>query len=130
MADVTQILNAMEAGDRQAAAQLMPLVYEELRKPDISRLGQIAVQFQMRLTRPVLGLLLVFMGVSMILRDQNRNVILSAGSCLVLCGVFFAACYAAKMLGDGDIVSPALAAWAPVLAFGPFALVLFDAVHT
>ena len=32
MADVTQILNAMEAGDRQAAAQLLPLVYDELRR--------------------------------------------------------------------------------------------------
>ena len=105
-------------------------LFEELRKPDISRLGQIAVQFQMRLTRPVLGLLLVFMGVSLILRDQNRNVIISAGSCLVLCGVFFATCYACKMLGDSNILSPTLAAWAPVIVFGPFAFVLFDAVHT
>ena len=32
MADVTQILNAMEAGDQQAAAQLLPLVYDELRR--------------------------------------------------------------------------------------------------
>jgi RNA polymerase sigma factor (TIGR02999 family) len=32
MADVTQILNAIELGDTQAAAQLLPLVYEELRK--------------------------------------------------------------------------------------------------
>jgi lipopolysaccharide export system permease protein len=105
-------------------------LYEELRKPDISRLGQLAVQFQMRLTRPILGLLLVFMGVSMILRDQNRNVIISAGSCLVLCGIFFAVCYACKMLGDSDILSPVFSAWAPVVLFGPFAFVLFDAVHT
>jgi RNA polymerase sigma factor (TIGR02999 family) len=32
MADVTQILNALEAGDRQAAEQLLPLVYDELRR--------------------------------------------------------------------------------------------------
>src|SRR5688500_9382617 len=32
MADVTQILNAIEQGDPQAAQQLLPLVYEELRK--------------------------------------------------------------------------------------------------
>jgi|SRR5579864_3863296 len=32
MADVTQILNALEAGDPQAAAQLLPLVYDELRR--------------------------------------------------------------------------------------------------
>jgi RNA polymerase sigma factor (TIGR02999 family) len=32
MSDVTQLLNAIDAGDPQAADQLLPLVYEELRK--------------------------------------------------------------------------------------------------
>src|SRR6186713_1974612 len=32
MSDVTQILNAIEQGDPQAAQQLLPVVYEELRK--------------------------------------------------------------------------------------------------
>src|SRR5262249_36890413 len=32
MADVTRILSAIEHGDPQAAAQLLPLVYDELRK--------------------------------------------------------------------------------------------------
>jgi hypothetical protein len=32
MPDVTQILAAIEAGDTQAAHQLLPLVYDELRQ--------------------------------------------------------------------------------------------------
>jgi RNA polymerase sigma factor (TIGR02999 family) len=32
MDDVTQILNAIDAGDEQAAAELLPLVYDELRR--------------------------------------------------------------------------------------------------
>ena len=32
MSDVTQILKAIADGDRAAAAQLLPLVYEELRR--------------------------------------------------------------------------------------------------
>jgi RNA polymerase sigma factor (TIGR02999 family) len=32
MSDVTQVLNAIEQGDPKAASQLLPLVYEELRK--------------------------------------------------------------------------------------------------
>src|SRR5262245_47906692 len=32
MSELTQILSAVERGDRQAAEQLLPLVYEELRK--------------------------------------------------------------------------------------------------
>src|SRR3984893_3669840 len=32
MAEITQILNAIDEGDTQAAGQLLPLVYEELRQ--------------------------------------------------------------------------------------------------
>lgn len=40
MADVTQILFAIEAGDARAAAELLPLVYEELRKLAAARLAE------------------------------------------------------------------------------------------
>ena len=39
MADVTQILSAIEAGDPHAAAELLPLVYDELRKLAAARLA-------------------------------------------------------------------------------------------
>lgn len=105
-------------------------LYQELQKPESTRLAAIAVMFHGRLTRPILGMVLVLMGLGVILRDQNRNVIISAGLCLVLCAVFFAAVYACKTLGDHEYLTPALAAWLPVLVFGPFAIVMFDAVHT
>jgi lipopolysaccharide export system permease protein len=105
-------------------------LYVELQKPESPRLTAMAVLFHTRLTRPILGMLLVFLGLSMILRDTTRNVILSAGACLVLCAVFFIVIYICKMLGEGDYLPPPLAAWMPVLLFGPFAFVLFDAVQT
>jgi RNA polymerase sigma factor (TIGR02999 family) len=40
MSDVTRILSAIESGDPQAAEQLLPLVYEELRKLAAARLHQ------------------------------------------------------------------------------------------
>jgi hypothetical protein len=40
MADVTRILNAIEKGDQHAAEQLLPLVYDELRKLAAVRLAQ------------------------------------------------------------------------------------------
>ena len=40
MANVTQILNAIEQGDAHAAAQLLPLVYDELRKLAAVKLAQ------------------------------------------------------------------------------------------
>ncbi len=105
-------------------------LYDELESSDSPRVTPMAVLFHQRLTRPIMGVLLVFLGLSVILRDQNRNVIISSGLCLVLCAVFFGAQYSCKMLGENDFIMPALAAWLPVIAFGPFGLVLFDAVHT
>jgi RNA polymerase sigma factor (TIGR02999 family) len=40
MADVTEILSAIEQGDPRAAEQLLPLVYEELRKLAAQKLAQ------------------------------------------------------------------------------------------
>jgi RNA polymerase sigma factor (TIGR02999 family) len=40
MTDVTQILNSIEQGDSSAAEQLLPLVYEELRKLAASKMAQ------------------------------------------------------------------------------------------
>jgi len=40
MSQVTQLLNAIDAGDSQAADQLLPLVYEELRKLAAAKMAQ------------------------------------------------------------------------------------------
>ncbi len=40
MSEVTRILNAIEQGDRAAAQQLLPIVYEELRRLAAQRLAQ------------------------------------------------------------------------------------------
>jgi RNA polymerase sigma factor (TIGR02999 family) len=39
MSDVTQLLNAIDAGDSKAADQLLPVVYEELRKLAVVRMA-------------------------------------------------------------------------------------------
>ena len=39
MSEVTHILNAIQAGDPQAAAQLLPLVYDELRRLAAARMA-------------------------------------------------------------------------------------------
>ena len=40
MSDVTQVLSQIESGDPKAAEQLLPLVYEELRKLAAAKLAQ------------------------------------------------------------------------------------------
>jgi lipopolysaccharide export system permease protein len=105
-------------------------LYNEMEKSDSLRLSAMAVLFHMRLTRPVIGMLLVMLGLSVILRDQNRNVFISAGMCLIISVLVLVATMFCKYLGDQDVVPPVVAAWLPVLFFGPLAFVLFDAIHT
>lgn len=105
-------------------------IIQELNKPEAQRLASMAVVFHGRLTRPILGMILLFLGLSVILRDQNRNVFISAGLCIIMCAVFFGVQFGCKQLGDNEVLAPALAAWLPVLIFGPLAFVLFDAIHT
>lgn len=40
MSDVTQLLSAIDAGDSRAADELLPLVYEELRKLAVAKMAQ------------------------------------------------------------------------------------------
>ena len=82
------------------------LLYE-LYHLDTNKLVNVAVLFHMRLTRPILGMVLVLLGLSVILRDQNRNVFISAGMCLGLCALFFASCFTCQCLGNYEYLSPA-----------------------
>jgi len=107
-----------------------PELRRVLAKPDARRQAAVAVVFHMRMTRPLIGALLVLLGLSIILRDQNRNVFISAGLCLIMCAVFFMAVYGCKFLGENDYLSPPLAAWLPVMLFGPLSVALFDSIHT
>lgn len=101
-----------------------------LSRPEPRRLAPVAVMFHMRITRPIVGAMLVLLGLAVILRDQTRHVFISAGMCLAVCAIFYALILGCKYLGDNDIVSPPLAAWLPVMIFGPAALAYFDAMHT
>lgn len=105
-------------------------IYSLLHHGNGRRLAPLAVLFHMRLTRPVMGILLSLMGLAIILRDPHRHVFVSAGWCLVLCGVYYGLTMACKFLGDHEVLSPIWAAWLPVLVFTPSAVVMMDAIYT
>ncbi|HVK10014.1 MAG TPA: LptF/LptG family permease [Gemmataceae bacterium] len=117
-------------GQKSQAYSSSETVYELMQRTDAGRMNGLAVMFHMRIVRPFVGLLLVVMGLSIILRDQTRHVFISAGLCLAMCAIFFAVVFGGRFMGLADYVSPALAAWLPVLVFGPIAVALYDAIHT
>ncbi|MCS6977202.1 MAG: LptF/LptG family permease [Gemmatales bacterium] len=103
---------------------------DELNGGGVGRLTPLAVQLHLRFVVPLLVLIMAWMGSALLLRDQYRNVFLNAGLCLVLAGCFYAVCYATRYLGDSEYLPPLLAAWLPVLLFGPAAFVLHEGIHT
>jgi lipopolysaccharide export system permease protein len=103
---------------------------EMLTDPEPRRRGKMAVLFHVRVTRPLVGAVMVLLGLSVILGNPNRHVIINAGLCLSSAALLFLVVIACKYLGDQDVLPAPLAAWLPVILFGPPALVAFDSVHT
>lgn len=101
-----------------------------LTRAEPRRQAKVAVEFHRRITRPVAGAVLVLLALSVILRNPNRHVFISSGLCLGLSLCFHFCGMGCKFLGDNGYVSPPLAAWLPVLIFGPITLVSFDSIHT
>jgi lipopolysaccharide export system permease protein len=91
---------------------------------------KIAVLFHTRITRPIVGILLIVLGTAVILWNPGRHIILSAGLCIGFCAGYYACVLGFKAMGDADYLSPPLAAWFPVLIYGPMAVVSFDLMHT
>lgn len=103
---------------------------EMLADPEPRRRGKMAVLFHARVTKPLVGAVMAFMGLAIILANPNRHVFVSAGLCLAATAALFLFALACKYLGDQDVLPPTLSAWLPVVFFGPVAVVAFDAVHT
>jgi lipopolysaccharide export system permease protein len=91
---------------------------------------EIAVLVHTRLMRPILNMTLIFLGLPMVLGPEHRKLFWNLGLCLVLSATLHAVLYICQSLGHNEILSPTLAAWLPILIFGPVAAALYDLVQT
>jgi len=103
---------------------------ELLARAEPRRQSKVAVLFHMRITRPLGGALLVLLGLSVILHNPNRHVFISSGLSMGIGMGYYICTLACKFLGDSGYVSPPLAAWIPLLIYGPLTLASVDAIHT
>jgi len=103
---------------------------ELLSRLEPRRQSRVAVLFHTRITRPLGGTLLVLLGLSVILQNPNRHVFISSGLCMGIAVAYYVCLLACKFLGDAGYVSPPLAAWIPLIVFGPLTLAAVDAIHT
>jgi lipopolysaccharide export system permease protein len=94
-----------------------------LRNPSLDSGADKRVAIHARIVQPVLDLLLLFLGLPLVLSRYNRNVFFAIGLCVIVVVGFYMIVLGSQYLGSNYLfgVSPALAAWLPLLVFLPLA---------
>jgi lipopolysaccharide export system permease protein len=79
-----------------------------------------------RFVQPLLDVTLLFLGLPLVLRRGDRNVFLAIGIASVVVAVFMLVVTASHYLGSILSLSPAFAAWAPLMIFVPAAAAMSE----
>lgn len=93
-----------------------------LKNPSMSLGADARVSVHARLLQPILDVTLFFLGIPVILSREARNVFVSVGSCLLIVAAYFVILLGFHSLGMNYLISPALAAWCPVLIMVPWSV--------
>jgi lipopolysaccharide export system permease protein len=83
---------------------------------------ELRVAIHARIVQPFLDITLLFLGLPLVVARDNRNVFVAIGMCFGLVGLYFLVSIVCQQLGSNLWISPALAAWAPLMAFVPAAV--------
>ena len=84
--------------------------------------ADLTVAVHTRLIQPLLDFTQLLLGIPMILSNRNRNLVSMMFSCVISFAAFFGISIGLHALGANEtILTPATAAWAPLLIFGPYA---------
>ncbi|MCR9117275.1 MAG: LptF/LptG family permease [bacterium] len=86
--------------------------------------ADVSLAVHSRFVRPFLDMTLLFLGLPFVFSRGNRNIFVAAGMCLLVVAIFYVTMIGCKVMGSGGMLSPSLAAWAPLLIFAPIAFVL------
>lgn len=90
--------------------------------------ADVRVTVHTRIVRPLLDMTLLFLGLPLVLTRQSRNVFIAMGLCALLVSVFSMVVIGFQYLGSIYSVTPALAAWAPLIIFVPVAVAMADSM--
>ncbi len=83
--------------------------------------ADVRVEIHGRIVRPILDVTLLFLGLPLVLTRETRNMLLAVGNCVLLVVLFLTVIMGCEYLGSHLSLSPALAAWCPLLLFVPIA---------
>jgi lipopolysaccharide export system permease protein len=102
----------------------------ELGNPSLGAGTDVRVTIHSRIVRPLLDITLLFLGLPLVVARQSRNIFFAIGVCLAVVAVFILVEMGCQLLGVSSWgVSPALAAWLPLIIFGPIAVGMGDTMR-
>jgi lipopolysaccharide export system permease protein len=89
--------------------------------PSLGVAAEIPLRVHARFTAPVLDITLLLLGIPLVLGPNRRGIFAAVGACVGMTVVFFLVVMGCHALAAGDLLSPSLGAWAPLLLLGPLA---------
>ncbi len=92
-----------------------------LREQTIEPGPDVYLTLHSRFVRPLLDMSLVLLGIPLVLRRETRNIFMAAVMGLGLVVALWAVMLTSDALGRNYLISAVLAAWLPLLVFGPLA---------
>lgn len=101
-----------------------PHLIAGLRNPSLDYGADVSVTIHARILQPFLDITLFFLGLPLVLARESRNVFVAVGSCLLMVTTFMVVVLACHAMGMNYLMTPALAAWCPLMIFVPLALAM------
>jgi lipopolysaccharide export system permease protein len=101
-----------------------------LRSGSLDYRADLRVAIHARMVQPLLDVTLLFLGLPLVVSRESRNVFLAIGMCIGVVTLFLLVVIGFQHLGAMYVlVSPALAAWAPLMLFVPAAVWLAESMR-
>ncbi|WP_146513126.1 LptF/LptG family permease [Rubripirellula amarantea] len=115
------LLQASESATRRAS---IPELVAQVRNPAVHSSMGLQVLLHERIVRPPLDFALIMLALPMVVNRKGRNLFVMIGAAMVTVMGFFLVKTVASMIGSGGyMISPGMAAWVPLIVFGPIAYV-------
>lgn len=105
-----------------------PELVAGLSNPSLDYGADVRVMVHSRLVQPLSDVCLLFLGLPLVLRRENRNIFSAIAMCFGLTVVFLVVGMACQYLGTLVVIRPSLAAWLPLMIFIPTATAMYDRI--
>jgi lipopolysaccharide export system permease protein len=106
-----------------------PRLMQALRNPSLDYGADVRVAIHARIVKPFLDITLLFLALPLVATHENRKVFIAIGLCMLVTFAFTATVIGFHELGKAGLLSPALAAWSPLMIFVPVAVGMSESLR-